>query len=65
LKLLSGYGYGDHYLSIKIKMPSSLSKEQRELLTAYAELEEDTPGTIYGIGQRKDGKHFEFLGNFV
>lgn len=56
LKLVSGYGYGDHYITIKIKMPKSLTPEQKELLTAYAELEKDTPGTIFGIAFKKDGK---------
>ncbi|XP_034245862.1 protein tumorous imaginal discs, mitochondrial-like [Thrips palmi] len=56
MKLVSGYGYGDHYVTIKIKMPKSLTPEQKELLTAYAELEEDTPGTIFGLTIKKDGR---------
>ncbi|KAJ1530694.1 hypothetical protein ONE63_005560 [Megalurothrips usitatus] len=55
MKLVSGYGYGDHYVTIKIKMPKTLTPEQKEILTSYAELEEDTPGTIFGIALKKDG----------
>lgn len=56
MKLVSGYGYGDHYVNIRIKMPKSLTPEQKEILTSYAELEEDTPGTIFGVVFKKDGK---------
>nr|XP_053652856.1 protein tumorous imaginal discs, mitochondrial-like isoform X1 [Cherax quadricarinatus] len=56
LKRVSSYGYGDHYVHMKIKVPTSLTPEQMALLTALAELETDTPGTINGITYTKDGK---------
>ncbi|KAH8297125.1 hypothetical protein KR044_005194, partial [Drosophila immigrans] len=55
LKRVNAHGHGDHYIHIKIDIPKKLSKEQRALLEAYAELEEDTPGQIHGMAQRKDG----------
>ncbi|XP_026283350.1 protein tumorous imaginal discs, mitochondrial isoform X1 [Frankliniella occidentalis] len=61
MKLVSGYGYGDHYVNIKIKLPKSLTPEQKELMIAYAELEEDTPGTIFGIAFRKDGSKVRLI----
>ncbi|XP_045608455.2 protein tumorous imaginal discs, mitochondrial isoform X1 [Procambarus clarkii] len=56
LKRVSSYGYGDHYVHIKIKVPTKLTPEQTALLTALAELETDTPGTVSGITYTKDGK---------
>ncbi|XP_017073057.1 protein tumorous imaginal discs, mitochondrial isoform X3 [Drosophila eugracilis] len=57
LKRVNAHGHGDHYVHIKIAVPNSrkLNKEQRDLIEAYAELEEDTPGQIHGITNRKDG----------
>ncbi|XP_017839349.1 protein tumorous imaginal discs, mitochondrial isoform X2 [Drosophila busckii] len=55
LKRVNAHGHGDHYVHIKIEVPKKLSKEQRALLEAYAELEHDTPGQIHGMAQRKDG----------
>uniref|UniRef100_A0A6P4EVE3 DnaJ homolog l(2)tid, mitochondrial n=1 Tax=Drosophila rhopaloa TaxID=1041015 RepID=A0A6P4EVE3_DRORH len=57
LKRVNAHGHGDHYVHIKIAVPDSrkLSKERRDLIEAYAELEEDTPGQINGITHRKDG----------
>lgn len=54
---MSGVGYGDHYVQIKIAVPSKLNEKQMALLQAYAELEEDTPGSIYGITFKTDGKN--------
>lgn len=56
MKKINGYGHGDHYVSFKIKVPTKLSDKQRALAIAYAELEEDTPGQIMGITEKKDGK---------
>lgn len=56
LKKFHALGYGDHYVKIKIKVPTSLSAKQRALIQAYAELEENTPGSIHGITTKKDGK---------
>ncbi|XP_030369187.1 protein tumorous imaginal discs, mitochondrial isoform X2 [Scaptodrosophila lebanonensis] len=59
LKRVNAHGHGDHYVHIKIDVPRKLSKEQRALVEAYAELETDTPGQIHGIAQRKDGSPSE------
>ncbi|KAI1292898.1 Mitochonrial uncharacterized protein [Halotydeus destructor] len=48
-KRVNSYGQGDHYIHFKIKIPSKLSTKQKALITAYAELEDDTPGTVEGI----------------
>jgi len=48
-------GYGDHYVHIKVKIPKKLTDQQRALIQAYAELEDDTPGIIRGITYKKDG----------
>ena len=32
LKRVSGYGYGDHYINIKIKPPKELDEKQRALM---------------------------------
>ncbi|XP_014224185.1 protein tumorous imaginal discs, mitochondrial-like isoform X2 [Trichogramma pretiosum] len=55
LKKVNTVGYGDHYVHIKIKAPLSLNQKQRALLQAYAELEDDTPGSINGVTTKKDG----------
>lgn len=55
LKRVNAHGHGDHYVHIKIDIPKHLTKEQKELMIAYAELEKDTPGSIHGITLRKDG----------
>lgn len=49
LKKVNSLGYGDHYVNIKIAAPTKLNDKQRELLHAYAEMEDDTPGIIHGI----------------
>jgi len=56
LKRVSGYGFGDHYINIKIKPPKALDEKQRALLQAYAEMESDTPGTIQGLTYAVGGK---------
>ena len=56
LKKVSGYGYGDHYVHLKVDAPKKLDEKQRALLRAYAELESDTPGTITGITYTKGGQ---------
>ncbi|XP_047507837.1 protein tumorous imaginal discs, mitochondrial-like isoform X3 [Pieris napi] len=56
MKRVSQHGYGDHYVHIKIQVPKTLSKKQKALMYAYAELEEDTPGQINGVSFDRDGK---------
>lgn len=55
IKKVSGYGYGDHYIHIRIDVPKKLDEKQKALLQAYAEMENDTPGTINGLTYAKDG----------
>lgn len=56
LKKINGMGYGDHYVNIKITVPKKLTDEQQALLQAYAELETGTPGSIFGVTNKTDGK---------
>ncbi|XP_048756400.1 protein tumorous imaginal discs, mitochondrial-like isoform X2 [Ostrea edulis] len=46
---VNSYGYGDHYVHFKIKIPRSLTPEQRALITTYAELDKDVNGSVEGI----------------
>ncbi|CAG0891088.1 unnamed protein product [Darwinula stevensoni] len=55
VKRVNSYGYGDHYIHLKVKAPSSLTAEQKALITAYAELETDTPGSVHGITTTHSG----------
>jgi DnaJ homolog subfamily A member 3 len=55
LKKVNSYGYGDHYIHLKVKIPRSLNAKQKALLQAYAEIEDDTPGVVHGISLQKDG----------
>lgn len=56
MKKVNGLGNGDHYVNIKIIVPTTLTDKQKALMQAYAELEKDTPGTIQGMTSKKDGK---------
>jgi len=56
MKNMNSFGYGDHYVNLKISVPRKLNEKQQALLQAYAELEEDTPGIIRGITYKKDGE---------
>ncbi|KAM9843088.1 dnaJ heat shock protein family (Hsp40) member A3a [Aulostomus maculatus] len=53
---VSGYGFGDHYIHIKIKVPKTLTDRQRALLTSYAEDETDVEGTVNGVTGTTTGK---------
>lgn len=55
-KVNTSSGYGDHYVHIKVKIPTTLNEKQKALMQAYAELEDDTPGSIRGITYKKNGK---------
>uniref|UniRef100_A0A8C9ZUN1 DnaJ homolog subfamily A member 3, mitochondrial n=1 Tax=Sander lucioperca TaxID=283035 RepID=A0A8C9ZUN1_SANLU len=54
---LSGHGFGDHYVHVKIKVPRTLTDRQRALLMSYAEEETDVEGTVNGGGS--SGKQSE------
>ncbi|KAK8372613.1 hypothetical protein O3P69_019852 [Scylla paramamosain] len=55
LKKVSSYGYGDHYVHVKIKIPTELTPKQKSLIIALAELEMNTPGTVTGMTHTKQG----------
>jgi DnaJ family protein A protein 3 len=55
IKKVSGYGYGDHYIHIRIEPPKKMDEKQRALLQAFAETEADTPGTVTGLTYTKEG----------
>jgi len=46
---VNGAGAGDHYVHIKVKVPTKLTPEQEARMKAFAELEADTPGTVKGV----------------
>ncbi|XP_017314426.1 dnaJ heat shock protein family (Hsp40) member A3b [Ictalurus punctatus] len=46
---VNGYGYGDHYVHIKVKVPKKLSRRQRDLILSYAEEETDVEGSVNGV----------------
>jgi DnaJ family protein A protein 3 len=54
---VSGYGHGDHYVHIRVDVPKSLDEKQRALISAFAELERDTPGTVSGTQSRRCKQH--------
>ncbi|KAL3213214.1 hypothetical protein MRX96_035559 [Rhipicephalus microplus] len=56
VKRLNSSGYGDHYVHLKIRIPQRLNEKQKALIQAYAELETDTPGTIDGLVNTRQGK---------
>ncbi|XP_024920136.1 dnaJ heat shock protein family (Hsp40) member A3a [Cynoglossus semilaevis] len=53
---VSGYGYGDHYVHVKIKIPKTLTEKQRSLLMSFAEDETDVEGTVNGVTSTTTGK---------
>ncbi|XP_063759453.1 dnaJ heat shock protein family (Hsp40) member A3a isoform X1 [Eleginops maclovinus] len=52
---ISGHGYGDHYVHVKIKVPKTLTDRQRTLLTSYAEDETEVEGTVNGVTNTTTG----------
>uniref|UniRef100_A0A3P9HLV8 DnaJ homolog subfamily A member 3, mitochondrial n=1 Tax=Oryzias latipes TaxID=8090 RepID=A0A3P9HLV8_ORYLA len=46
---VSGYGFGDHYIHVKIKIPKNLTDRQKALISSYAEDETDIEGTVNGV----------------
>ncbi|KAK9870999.1 hypothetical protein WA026_009959 [Henosepilachna vigintioctopunctata] len=63
LKKVDGYGTGDHYVTFKIDVPKTLNEKQKALMQAYAELETNTPGQIFGITYKTDGKKINLTDN--
>ncbi|MCI4393334.1 hypothetical protein PGIGA_G00156300 [Pangasianodon gigas] len=52
---VNGYGYGDHYVHIKIKVPKKLTRRQRDLILSYAEEETDVEGSVNGVTRSAPG----------
>jgi len=48
-KMESYNSFGDHYIHLRIKMPTNLTPEQKELMQDFAYYEKDTPGTVNGV----------------
>ncbi|XP_069502921.1 dnaJ homolog subfamily A member 3, mitochondrial isoform X2 [Ambystoma mexicanum] len=46
---VNSYGYGDHYIHIKIRVPKRLTDRQRALIMSFAEDETDVEGTVSGV----------------
>uniref|UniRef100_UPI00358EF829 dnaJ homolog subfamily A member 3, mitochondrial-like isoform X2 n=1 Tax=Myxine glutinosa TaxID=7769 RepID=UPI00358EF829 len=55
---VNSYGYGDHYIHLKVKIPKKLTQRQRALISEYAEDETTVEGTVDGITNTKTGKRF-------
>ncbi|CAF0853727.1 unnamed protein product [Rotaria sordida] len=55
IKRLHSPGTGDHYIHVKIKVPTRLTTEQKALILSFAELDKDVDGTINGLTQTKSG----------
>ncbi|XP_066497777.1 dnaJ heat shock protein family (Hsp40) member A3a isoform X2 [Hoplias malabaricus] len=55
---VSGYGYGDHYIHIKIRVPKVITDRQRALVMSYAEDETDVEGTVNGVTSTTAGKRY-------
>lgn len=53
---VNSYGYGDHYIHIKLKIPRNLSDRQRTLMLSFAEDEVDVEGTVNGLTNTTTGK---------
>uniref|UniRef100_A0A1A7XZ31 DnaJ homolog subfamily A member 3, mitochondrial n=2 Tax=Iconisemion striatum TaxID=60296 RepID=A0A1A7XZ31_9TELE len=53
---VSGYGFGDHYIHVKVKIPKSLTDRQRSVLMSYAEDETEVEGTVNGVTNTSTGK---------
>ncbi|TNN68852.1 DnaJ subfamily A member 3, mitochondrial [Liparis tanakae] len=53
---ITGYGYGDHYVHVKIKVPKILTDRQKTLLASYAEDETEVEGTVNGVTTTTTGE---------
>ncbi|XP_062999190.1 dnaJ homolog subfamily A member 3, mitochondrial [Elgaria multicarinata webbii] len=52
---VNSYGYGDHYIHIKIRVPKRLTDRQRVLMLSYAEDEAEVEGTVNGVANTTAG----------
>ncbi|XP_037546289.1 dnaJ homolog subfamily A member 3, mitochondrial isoform X2 [Nematolebias whitei] len=55
IRRMNTFSYGDHYVHIKIKVPTKLSRRQRSSLLSYAEEETDVQGTVNGVSPSAGG----------
>ncbi|XP_024115031.1 dnaJ homolog subfamily A member 3, mitochondrial isoform X2 [Oryzias melastigma] len=62
IRRMNSFGYGDHYVHIKIKVPKKVTQRQRSLLLSYAEEEADVQGTINGFSPSKGGSKHQSSG---
>ncbi|MEE6497298.1 hypothetical protein FKM82_002703 [Ascaphus truei] len=46
---VNSYGFGDHYIHLKIRVPRHLTDRQRALMLTFAEDETDVDGTVNGV----------------
>ncbi|KAM4697956.1 dnaJ homolog subfamily A member 3, mitochondrial isoform 1-T1 [Rhinophrynus dorsalis] len=53
---MNSYGFGDHYIHVKIRVPRHLTDRQRALMQSFAEDETDVEGTVNGITNTTTGK---------
>ncbi|XP_071461898.1 dnaJ homolog subfamily A member 3, mitochondrial isoform X2 [Marmota flaviventris] len=53
---INSYGYGDHYIHVKIRVPKRLTSRQQSLILSYAEDETDVEGTVNGVTHTSTGK---------
>ncbi|KAM6166146.1 dnaJ homolog subfamily A member 3, mitochondrial [Erethizon dorsatum] len=53
---INSYGYGDHYIHVKIRVPKRLTSRQQSLMLSYAEDETDVEGTVNGVTHTSTGK---------
>ncbi|XP_028913627.1 dnaJ homolog subfamily A member 3, mitochondrial isoform X1 [Ornithorhynchus anatinus] len=52
---VNSYGYGDHYIHIKIRVPKRLTSRQQSLMLSYAEDEAEVEGTVNGVTNTATG----------
>ncbi|XP_064415255.1 dnaJ heat shock protein family (Hsp40) member A3a [Latimeria chalumnae] len=52
---VNSYGFGDHYVHIKVKIPKRLTDRQRALIMSYAEDETEVEGTVNGVTNTATG----------
>lgn len=57
---VSGYGFGDHYIHIRMKIPKTLTDRQRALIMSFAEDETEVEGTVNGVTATATGKRSSY-----
>ena len=59
LPRLHSFGHGDHYVHLRIKVPNSMSEQQKALLMAYAELEKtEGTDTVNNMTNNNEGNYY-------